>query len=154
MKTSRGNIDDQCEVRAESDASANRCESLIRERSWGFWAAELKAAGEFIGFVGLHTPSTKLPLLPGVEIGWRLSFSHGGQGLASEAARETLRIIFTLLGLNEIVSFTAIGNFRSRAVMERLNRCESGTFEHPQVTEGNSLRLHCLYRLPRAHYDV
>ena len=141
-------------TRAESDAIADRCESLIRERGWGFWAAELKASREFIGFVGLHTPSAELPFSPCVEIGWRLSRSHWGKGLASEAARGALRIGFVSLGLNEIVSFTAVGNFRSRAVMERLNMCESGTFEHPQISEGNSLRLHCLYRLPRARYDA
>ena len=42
-------------TRAESDAMADRCESLIHERGWGFWAAELKTNGSFIGFVGLHT---------------------------------------------------------------------------------------------------
>lgn len=141
-------------TRAESDAIADRCESLIRERGWGFWAAELKTSREFIGFVGLHTPSVELPFSPCVEIGWRLSCLHWGKGLASEAARGALRIGFTSLGLSEIVSFTAVENSRSRAVMERLNMCESGTFEHPQVPEGSSLRLHCLYRLPRGHYDA
>lgn len=38
--------------------------------------------------------------------------------------------------------------------MERLKMCESGTFEHPQVPEDSPLRLHCLYRLPRARYDA
>ena len=141
-------------TRAESDMIADRCQSLIQERGWGFWATELKASREFIGFVGLHTPSAELPLSPCVEIGWRLSFPHWGKGLASEAARGALRIGFTSLGLDEIVSFTAVGNFRSRAVMERLNMCESGTFEHPQVPESSSLRLHCLYRLPRGHHDA
>jgi RimJ/RimL family protein N-acetyltransferase len=137
-------------TRAESDVVADRCESLIRARGWGLWAAELKASREFIGFVGLNTPTAELPFSPCVEIAWRLSCSHWGKGLASEAARGVLRIGFNSLGFNEIVSFMAVGNFRSRAVMERLNMCESGTFEHPQVAEGHSLRLHCLYRLPRA----
>lgn len=141
-------------TRAESDAIADRCESLIRERGWGFWAVEFKASREFIGFVGLHTPAAALPFSPCVEIGWRLSCSHWGQGLASEAARGALRVGFTTLGLQEIVSFTAVKNVRSRAVMERLQMCESGTFEHPQVPEDSSLRLHCLYRLPRAHYGA
>lgn len=108
-------------TRAESDAIADRCEALIRERGRGFWAAELKASREFIGFVGLHTPSAELPFLPCVEIGWRLSYSHWGKGLVSAAARGALRVGFTSLSLNEIVSFTAVGNSRSRAVMERLN---------------------------------
>lgn len=141
-------------TRTESDAIADRCESLIRERGWGFWAAELKASREFIGFVGLHTPSTELPFSPCVEIGWRLSFSHWGKGLASEAARGALHVGFTSLGLDEIVSFAAVRNSRSRAVMERLGMCESGTFEHPHIPEGSPLRLHCLYRLPRARHGA
>ena len=139
---------------AESDVLADRCESLIQERGWGFWVAELKASREFVGFVGLHTPSAELPFSPCVEIGWRLAFAHWGKGLAFEAARAALRIGFRSLGLNEIVSFTAVGNSRSRAVMERLNMYESGTFEHPHVPQTSSLRLHCLYRLPRTREDA
>lgn len=141
-------------TRVESDAMADRCQSLIEERGWGFWAAETKATQEFIGFVGLHTPSAELPFSPCVEVGWRLAFQHWGKGFASEAAREAIRVGFHLLGLREIVSFTTVRNFRSRAVMERLGMQAAGTFEHPQVPEGSSLRLHCLYRLPRDHYNA
>jgi RimJ/RimL family protein N-acetyltransferase len=141
-------------TRTESDALADRCESLIRERGWGFWAAESKSTGEFIGFVGLHTPSDQLPFSPCVEIGWRLAFEHWGKGLASEAARGVLRFAFQSLDVEEIVSFTAVGNRRSRAAMERLGMRESGTFDHPQVPEGSPLRLHCLYRLSRNINDI
>jgi len=58
----------------ESDAMANSCSALIADRGWGFWAAELKATHEFMGFVGLHTPKASLPFTPCVEIGWRLRF--------------------------------------------------------------------------------
>lgn len=136
-------------TRAESDAIADRCQLLIEERGWGFWAAECKATHEFIGFVGLHTPSAELPFSPCVEVGWRLSFPRWGKGFASEAAKEALRVGFHPLGLKEIVSFTAVGNLRSRAVMERLGMRESGTFDHPHVPEGLGLRRHCLYRLAR-----
>jgi len=134
-------------TRAESDAMADRCQSLIEERGWGFWAAECKAPREFIGFVGLHTPSAELPFSPCVEVGWRLAFQHWGKGFATEAASEALRVGFQLLHLREIVSFTTLGNRRSRAVMERLGMRESGTFEHPHVPESSGLRQHCLYRL-------
>ena len=139
---------------AESDAMATRCERLMQERGWGLWAAELKATREFIGFAGLHTPSADLPFSPCVEIGWRLSYPHWRKGLATEAARGALHVGFTTLGLNEIVSFTAVGNSRSRAVMQRLHMRESGTFEHPHVPEGSPLRLHCLYRLPCALHET
>jgi len=139
-------------TRGESNTMADRCQSLIEERGWGFWAVEYKSTREFIGFVGLHTPSAELPFSPCVEVGWRLAFQHWGKGFATEAASEAVRVGFQLLHLREIVSFTTLGNRRSRAVMERLGMRESGTFEHPHVPESTGLRQHCLYRLSRAGY--
>lgn len=138
--------------RRESDAVADRCEAFIDQHGWGFWAAELKDGREFIGFVGLHIPSAPLPFSPCVEVGWRLAFRHWGRGLATEGARGALAIGFRALGLAEIVAFTAVGNRRSRAVMERLDMRDSGTFEHPELAEGSPLRRHCLYRLPRERF--
>jgi RimJ/RimL family protein N-acetyltransferase len=136
-------------TRAESDALADRCQHLIEQQGWGLWATALKASDQFIGFVGLHRPSPQLPCSPCVEIGWRLAFDYWGQGLATEAARAALQVGFIDLNLPEIVSFTALGNRRSRAVMERLAMVESGTFAHPHLPEDSPLRIHCLYRLPR-----
>lgn len=134
----------------ESDAMADRCEALIAERGWGFWAVETKDTREFIGFVGLHTPAAELPFAPCVEIGWRLAATYWGQGLATEAARGALHVGFERLGLREIVSFAAVGNLRSRAVMERLGmRDTQETFEHPHIPRDHLLRQHCLYRLSR-----
>jgi RimJ/RimL family protein N-acetyltransferase len=139
--------------RAESDAMADRCQTLIGERGWGFWAVETKRNGEFIGFVGLHTPAPALPFSPCVEVGWRLAIRHWGQGFATEAARSALRVGFERLGLAEIVAFTSVSNIRSRAVMERLGMCETEeTFEHPAIPVGSVLRKHCLYRLSHGHW--
>ncbi len=136
--------------RAASDSMAERCQSLIAERGWGFWVVETNDAREFIGFVGLHTPAPELPFSPCVEVGWRLAHQHWGKGYATEAARGALRVGFKLLGLPEIVSFTAVCNLRSRAVMEKLHmRKATDTFEHPNVPVGSRLREHCLYRLSR-----
>jgi RimJ/RimL family protein N-acetyltransferase len=140
--------------RATSDAMADYCERLIAERGWGFWAAELKGSGQFIGFIGLHTPSSELPFSPCVEIGWRLAFQHWGKGFASEAANGALQVGFGFLNLPEIVSFTAVRNLRSRAVMERLGMREAATtFEHPHIPVDSPLRLHCLYRLSRDDWN-
>lgn len=139
-------------ARTASDALADRCQSHIVERGWGFWAAESKDTQEFLGFVGLLTSSAELPFAPCVEVGWRLGFQHWGKGYASEGARGALRIAFELLGLTEVVSFTALRNARSRAVMERLGMVSSGTFEHPRVPAGSGLRPHFLYRLSGNDY--
>lgn len=141
--------------REASDAVAQRCEALIAERGWGFWAVETKADGEFIGFVGLHVPIAELPFSPCVETGWRLATAHWGRGYATEAARAALRVGFETLGLDEIVAFTALSNRPSMAVMERLGmRRDAATFEHPAVPEGHALRTHCLYRLGREDWQA
>lgn len=137
-------------TRERSDAMADHCERFIAERGWGAWAAEIRETGEFIGCVGLNIPRDELPVSPCVEILWRLARAHWRQGFATEAARGALRVAFEVLGLPEIVSFTVPSNARSRAVMERLGmQMDTGTFEHPGVPVGHTLRTHCNYRLSR-----
>lgn len=136
-------------TRIESDLTADRCAEFIHEKGWGPWAVEVQSNGRFIGFAGLHTPSLELPFSPCVEILWRLAFEHWGKGFVTEAAKAVVEVGFQSLELAEIVSFTAVGNLRSRAVMERLGMQASGTFEHPAIPEGHPLRLHCLYRIRR-----
>jgi len=133
--------------RAESDAMVDRCSALITERGWGFWAAELKGSKAFIGFVGLHVPSDELPFSPCVEIGWRLACGHWGKGYATEAAMAALRVGFETLCLDEIVSFTTLGNVKSEAVMERLGMTATDTFDHPALPAESPLRRHRLYRI-------
>ncbi|CNE97472.1 GNAT family N-acetyltransferase [Yersinia nurmii] len=139
--------------RAESDAMADRCEAFIAERGWGLWAVELKESGQFIGSVGLNIPTATLPFTPCVEIGWRLAFSFWGKGLAHEAATRVLQAGFEQLALPEIVSFTALINLRSQAVMERLGmERQKPDFDHPSVAVGHPLRKHCWYRLTREQW--
>ncbi|MDE2415223.1 MAG: GNAT family N-acetyltransferase [Comamonadaceae bacterium] len=144
-------------TRAQSDAMADRIEALIHANGWGLWAADWLADGapRFMGFVGLNAPTATLPFNPCVEIGWRLARPFWGRGLATEAARLALRAGFETLALPEIVSFTVLGNQRSRAVMQRLGmrECPHEAFEHPSVPPGHPLRAHCLYRLPRAGWQ-
>ncbi len=140
---------------ADSDGLADRCREKIDTLGWGLWACERKADGSFIGFVGLNVPAADLPFAPCVEIGWRLARGAWGHGFATEAARAALAVGFDRLGLDEIVSFTALTNRRSRAVMERLGMHEDAlVFEHPAVAAGHPLRPHCLYRLPRADWEA
>jgi RimJ/RimL family protein N-acetyltransferase len=135
-------------TRLESDALAKRIQSIITERGWGFWALEIKNTQEFIGFVGLHIPTTNLPFSPCVEVGWRLTTAHWGNGYVHEAAIEALRFGFDKLGQTEIVSFTAVENYRSQNVMKKLGmQKDIAIFEHPDVPAGHALRKHCLYRL-------
>ena len=141
--------------RAASDASIDVWQGQFEQKGWSTWAVELAGSGEFVGFVGLSVPRRTLPCSPCVEIGWRLARRFWGRGLASEAARAALGAGFERIGLAEIVSFTALANLRSRAVMERIGmRDANRDFEHPGVPEGHALRLHCLYRIDRLGYEA
>jgi RimJ/RimL family protein N-acetyltransferase len=135
----------------ESDALVERIERHFGERGFGLMAAELRASGEFIGYVGLSVPGFDAAFMPAVEIGWRLAAEHWGRGLATEAAREVLRFGFEDVGLESLVSFTVLGNVRSRRVMERIGMRLVGEFEHPRLPEGHPLRRHVLYRVEHPH---
>ena len=125
------------------------------ERGWSNWAVELQDTGEFVGFIGLSVPRRQLPFSPCVEIGWRLKRCAWRHGYATEGAKGCLRIGFERLGLEEIVSFTTLGNLPSVAVMERIGMLDQhANFEHPGVPEGNPLRPHCLYKITRAQWNL
>jgi RimJ/RimL family protein N-acetyltransferase len=143
-----------CLSSAASDALARRSEAEIARQGWGLWATQLRVSGVFIGFVGLHVPSFEAPFTPCVEIGWRLARASWGNGFATEAARECLRFAFEGLRLEEVVSFTAPLNRRSRAVMERLGMHHDAAddFDHTRLPAGHPLRRHVLYRLRREHW--
>lgn len=139
---------------AQSNELADKIISLIDNRGWGMWAVEVKSDGAFIGFVGLHRPDYALPFSPCVEIGWRLCREYWGRGYATEAAREVLRFAFETLELNEVVSFTALPNRRSRAVMERIGQEDTGfEFDHPEVPAGHRLSRHILYKMTRRRWQ-
>lgn len=136
---------------AQSDAGIDLWLAQFAAQGWSNWAVELRGTGEFIGFIGLSRPRRQLPFSPCVEIGWRLKRSAWGRGYATEGARACLRVGFERLGLAEVVSFTALVNLRSIAVMRRIGmRNAQADFEHPALPEGHALRLHCLYRIDRA----
>lgn len=140
--------------RSESDAVADKIAGLIDEWGWGFWALEEKSSGRFLGFTGLHIPIPELPFSPCVEIGWRLMFSAWGKGFASEAAAKALDVAFETIGLEEVVAFATVGNFRSQNVMERLGMRKDYVFEHPDLDPDSPHRKHILYRISKGHWKI
>jgi len=136
--------------RDESDAFARRCREHIAAHGWGLWAVEVSSTRAFVGYVGLAVPRFEAHFTPAVEVGWRLARGAWGNGYATEAARAALRYAFGQLDLDEVVSFTTVGNERSRRVMERLGmtRDPADDFDHPLVDDPR-IRPHVLYRLGR-----
>ena len=131
----------------QSTASAAGFQADLDERGWGWWAVEVRATGEFIGFTGLDPVDEDVPFT-GVEAGWRLARSAWGRGYATEAARAVVAFGFDSLALPEILAVTAAANLRSQAVMHRLGmtRNPADDFDDPTVPAG-PLRRSVLYRL-------
>jgi RimJ/RimL family protein N-acetyltransferase len=132
----------------------DRIQEHFSQHNFGLWAIEVPDVARFIGFTGLAVPRFTAHFMPCVEVGWRLAFEHWGRGYATEAARLALDHGFATLALSEVVSFTAVANRRSRAVMERLGMRSNPieNFDHPALPEGHPLRKHVLYRLGRTSY--
>lgn len=130
--------------RTRSDEFVDRNDALIRTRGWGLWAVEVKDGPAFIGFTGLAEPRFEADFMPCVEIGWRLAAAHWGHGYAPEAATAALDHGFDVVGLDEIVSFTFVGNDRSRRVMVKIGLEERFEFDHPSLP-GDRLERHVLY---------
>ena len=91
----------------------------LDRHGFGFWALEVRASGEFIGFTGLNTLDEEMPLT-GTEVGWRLARRVWGHGYATEAALAALRHGFDTIGLPEILAVTMTRNLRSQRVMRRI----------------------------------
>ncbi len=134
-------------TREQSDASVARFQTAFDERGYGWWAVEVSATGEFIGFAGLDQVDDGMSFT-GVEIGWRLARSAWGQGYATEAAVVVLSFGFEALGLPEILAVTTATNLRSQAVMRRIGmtRDPADDFDDPTAPEG-PLRRNVLYRI-------
>lgn len=138
----------------ETEALIERINQHYKAFGYTLYAVETKSSHEFIGFVGLMRPTFTIPHftpkhLPIVEIGWRLSSKHWGQGFATEAAKAVLHYAFTDLQIKEIVSFTASTNIKSQRVMEKigLQHHPEDDFDHPNLDKTSSLSRHVLYRL-------
>ncbi len=133
-------------TREQSDAFALRARASLDECGWGHWALEVPGIG-FAGFAGLAGIPFELPGVDGGtrEIGWRLARAAWGRGYATEAARLALAHAFGPLGWSRIVSFTALSNLPSVAVMRRIGLVELARFEHPRIACGHPIRPHVLY---------
>ena len=115
--------------------------NLFTDRGFCRWRLVERATGEFIGFCGAGFWRD----YPDAEIGWWLTPSHWGRGLATEAARCALRDAFERVGLERIVSVARVENVRSRRVMEKLGLHPQCEFAHEGVRLVRYEILHAEY---------
>jgi RimJ/RimL family protein N-acetyltransferase len=96
------------EAQAEQQAREGYCLWWWRERE----------SGELVGWTGLNRD--RVEGLPVVEVGWSITPSCWGRGLATEAGLASIEWGFSRASLERIVSFSLPHNLPSRRVMEKL----------------------------------
>jgi RimJ/RimL family protein N-acetyltransferase len=130
----------------QASASVLKFQDNLDRYGFGFWALEVRASGEFIGFTGLDTVDEEMPFT-GVELGWRLARPAWGHGYATEAALAAMEYGFDTLQLPEVLAITMARNLRSQAVMRRIGMTSdpADDFDDPDVDD-RALRRHVVYR--------
>lgn len=93
-------------------------------RGFGMWAVEERDSGELAGRVGCWRPEG----WPALEVGWTLRRSHWGRGIATEAARASIKFAFETLNEEKVLHLIEPENLRSIRVAERLGAYRDGYF--------------------------
>jgi RimJ/RimL family protein N-acetyltransferase len=96
---------------------SQRSLAMWDEYGYGPWVAVEKETGRWVGRIGLN----QLADWPGPdrwEVGYELAPEFWGRGLATEGAREAIRLGWAQTPLPRIISATAVEHLASRRVME------------------------------------
>ena len=106
----------------------------ITERSGALrLAVVLRASGKVIGDVNMEIVSRRNGE---AELGWVLHPDLQGQGYATEAAAEMLRLGFEEMGLHRMMAICDARNVPSARVMERLGMRREGHFRERENVRG------------------
>ncbi len=131
--------------RQRADAAFQAMLEHWREHNFGWRSLLEKETHEWLGFAGLNfVPPEATEVPPGeVEIGWWLTPSAWGRGLATEAAFAVRDEAFERVGLDRIIGRYHPSNEASGRIMERLGM----HFERDSVGRyGGAVRVYALDR--------
>ncbi|MEU2723725.1 GNAT family N-acetyltransferase [Streptomyces smyrnaeus] len=103
----------------------------------GYWAAQGKDAGEFLGWFEFRPLEEDSPAV--VELGYRLGRSAWGRGHATEGSRALIDKGFTQLAVERVTANTMAVNQASRRVMDKcgLSFVRNFTGDWPEAIPGS-----------------
>ncbi len=116
----------------------------------GYWAAEEKPGGQFVGWFHFR------PRADGeIELGYRLRRSAWGKGYATEGSRALIGKGFTELGLQRVVAETMTAHLGSRRVLEKSGLTLVRTYpgDGPAAAEGSG-HGHVEYAVTRTDWEA
>lgn len=119
----------------ETDEFIHRLQTHFKEHGYNYFATEILATGEFIGFIGLANQTYDTTFTPATDIGWRLKQTAWGKGYATEGAKRCLAYAFEELKLDRVISTCTIENTNSERVMQKIGMSRQGEFKHPRLLD-------------------
>jgi RimJ/RimL family protein N-acetyltransferase len=128
--------------RERLDGSLERGLAHWELRRYGLWAVRDLGGGELLGHCGLRY----LDEVAQTELLYAFGRSSWGRGIATEAARASLRFGFDEAGLERVIALAVPENVASRRVMEHIGMALEG--------EEDLFGLHCVkYGIERSAFD-
>ena len=96
------------------------------QHGWALWALEERSTSRFLGDCGLRPLEMRGPE---VELGYDLHPDVWGRGLATEAARATVRLALGPLGIDRVIAVVKPNHVASRRVLEKTGLTQTGERE-------------------------
>ena len=130
----------------ETKAFIIRMQKMYAINKYCYFAVEILATKEFIGFIGLCEQTYEIHFNPSIDIGWRMHPSFWGKGYATEGAKACLKYGFNQLNLDKIVAIAPEINTPSIKVMENIGMQKVEEFKHPLLKDNPELQTCVLYQ--------
>jgi len=129
-----------------------RLQKHHKDHGYCYFAVELLATSEFIGFIGLAYQKYTSEFSPNTDIGWRLKRSAWGNGYATEGAKRVLEYAFDELELDFVFSTCTEQNTTSENVMKKIGMKYQKIMLHPNLKDYPAYERCKVYALTRAEY--
>ena len=138
----------------EWSAAYNRILGFQRDYGHTFWIVQDRESDEILGFCGIKRVNA-----PGAgdltgmhEIGWRLRPEAWGQGIAKEAAIESLDLAFGRFGAPAVIATTVPANEASQGLMKRLGMTRREDLDYVDTRFGPDLNPTIVYWMDAADW--
>jgi RimJ/RimL family protein N-acetyltransferase len=122
---------------AEIDVREHAAEWESRKRFvMGIW---LKSTGEYVGQIWIEPKQWEVPSF---ELGYYIDQGYIRKGIATEAARRSLKFLFEDLKAHKVIIITRDTNERSWKLAERLGFTREGHHRESIIKDGKRLGLY------------
>lgn len=137
----------------ETKALIKRMQKQLEEKGFCYFAVDLLASEEFIGFIGLSEKDFESIFTPCVDIGWRLGKQFWNKGYASEGAKRCLDYAFNELKLEKVNAIAPSINLKSQHIMDKIGMKKVLTFNHPMLKQEDWLNPCVLFEIETNCHD-